>query len=65
MRQACWASLQDDGDEYLFEDPTITFTGNVYRDFSGSAFSWDDRELDAAEWRALGHDRSGTFQERR
>lgn len=57
-------AVQDDGDEALFADPTITFSGNTYKDFSGPAFSWGDGELDAGEWRALGHDLDGTFDER-
>jgi parallel beta-helix repeat protein len=56
--------VQDDGQEALFEDPTITFTGNSYSDFSGSPFMWDDRELDASEWRALPQDSGGSFAER-
>lgn len=56
--------VQDDGDEALFEDPTITFSQNSYSDFSGPAFSWDNRELTAGEWRALGHDVDGSFEEK-
>ncbi len=57
-------AVQDDGDEALFTDPTITFSGNTYTGFSGPAFSWGDGELDASQWRALGHDVNGTFSER-
>jgi parallel beta-helix repeat protein len=58
-------AVQDDGDEALFSDATIVFAHDSYSDFSGRAFSWDDGELDAAQWRALGHDTDGTFQEKK
>lgn len=57
-------AVQDDGDEAIFSDPTITFSDNTYTDFSGSPFSWADRELDGDQWRAVGHDVKGTFKEK-
>jgi parallel beta-helix repeat protein len=54
--------VQDDGDQGLFADPTITFSANTYSDYTSDAFFWDDRELEPAQWQAFGNDPEGTFK---
>jgi parallel beta-helix repeat protein len=54
--------VQDDGDQVLFEDPTISFSANTYSHYASGAFFWDDRELEPAEWQALGNDAEGIFK---
>ena len=48
--------VQDDGHPELFDDPTISWTGNVWTQRSPSPFMWDDDYLTLRQWRALGHD---------
>jgi parallel beta-helix repeat protein len=56
--------VQDDGDEALFEDPTISFTANHYSRYAPGAFAWDDEELEPSEWQAFGNDTEGVFSGR-
>jgi parallel beta-helix repeat protein len=53
--------VQDTGDDSVFSDPSITYESNTYEQSRGKRFLWDDTELNAAGWRAVGHDVDGTF----
>ncbi|GAA5149897.1 hypothetical protein GCM10023340_25950 [Nocardioides marinquilinus] len=48
--------VQDDGDRSVFDDDTITWTGNTWLQRGPTPFLWDDAALTLAQWRALGHD---------
>lgn len=48
--------VQDDGREELFDDETITWTGNRWTRRARTPFLWDDEYLSLRQWRALGHD---------
>jgi parallel beta-helix repeat protein len=54
--------VQDNGDASVFDDASITYTDNTYRDYSGTPFLWNDTEMGPNAWRALGHDVDGVFQ---
>jgi parallel beta-helix repeat protein len=53
--------VEDTGDDSVFSDPSITYESNTYRQSRGERFEWNDAELNAVQWRALGHDVDGTF----
>jgi parallel beta-helix repeat protein len=53
--------VQDTGDDSVFRDPSITYESNRYEQSRGKRFLWDDTELNAAGWRAVGHDMDGKF----
>jgi parallel beta-helix repeat protein len=48
--------VTDDGYDAMFDDPTITWTGNTWLGSAGRPFWWADDELTLAQWRDLGHD---------
>ena len=54
-------AVTDDGFDSMFSDPSITWTDNTWHRSSGNVFDWNNDYLDAAAWRALGHDVDGTF----
>ncbi len=55
------ARVQHTGDDSVFQDPSITSESNTYQRSRGTRFLWDDTELNAAGWRAVGHDVDGKF----
>ncbi|MFY0405443.1 right-handed parallel beta-helix repeat-containing protein [Solicola sp. PLA-1-18] len=48
--------VQSDGNGFVFDDPTITWSGNVWTQRDRDPFAWNDTNLTLAQWRALGHD---------
>jgi parallel beta-helix repeat protein len=54
--------VEDNGDEHVFTDDTITWSNDNWYDVGGTPFEWDDTEISAAAWRAAGHDVGGTFR---
>ncbi len=49
--------VADDGRDEIFDDPTITWSGNRWSQRAPAPFMWDDEYLTLEQWRALGHDR--------
>ena len=49
-------AVTDDGDERLFTDPTIIWTGDVWHGADGTPFDWANTLLSLRDWHALGHD---------
>jgi hypothetical protein len=54
--------VEDNGDDGVFADDTITWTDDTWYGASGTPFEWDDTEITAAAWRAAGHDVGGKFR---
>lgn len=54
-------AVQDTGDTAIYTKWNNRFEANTYylTDLDGLHFSWNDTDLDWADWRALGHDPDG------
>jgi parallel beta-helix repeat protein len=53
--------VEDNGDEALFADNTISWTDDEWYGAHGKRFEWNDTEITAAGWRRSGHDVHGMF----
>ncbi len=54
--------VEDVGDEMVFSERSIIFSGNTYLDAAGRRFAWDGRSLDRRGWLATGQDEGSEWQ---